>query len=780
MNISRLLFRMFLGRRLPITSGTLTVPGVTQSVLIRRDAHGIPYIEAEDEEDGWYGVGFCQGQDRAFQLEVLRRVARGTLSELIGPTGLPIDRLSRRIGFLHSAGPQLEAFYPDIRTIIDAFARGVTYGSMVGCRRVPHEFSMLRTKPSPFTAQDVVAIYLLQSFVLASNWDIELARLHILNEDGPEALAAVDPAYPEWQPVSASPGVPAGPAADRLAEDLEEFAKTVGHGGASNNWAIAPSRTAAGRPILASDPHLAPLLPPPWYLAHLRTPDWTVAGATFVGMPAFPYGHNGFAAWGATAGLADNTDLFIEEAGPDGRSVREGDEFVPCDTRREEIYVKGEGEVVEEVMITPRGPIIGPALKGNEGAISLRAMWLDPLPVKGFLTAHRARSFEEFRRAFEEWPHISLNLAYADSTGTIAYQLIGQLPRRRKGWGTIPIAGWDPDAGWEETLVPFEDMPYAVDPPDGAVATANNQPTSAAVGPFLGMDWLDGYRVSRILESLEERDDWDIGRTLALQVDQLSLPWRELRDLVLDAPVQSDDSREALALLDGWDGVVAADSPAASVFELFVAEISRHVAGAKAPRSWQWALGKGVSPLHPLTLLSARRIGHLVRLLRDQPEGWSDTPWAQVIEESLAAAVSALREGYGDKRKRWAWGRIRTLTLHHPAGTRSFFGRVFNLGPFPWGGDANTVSQAAPDLSDPTTNPLAIATLRMAVDVGNWEENRFSLAGGQSGNPVSPHYDDLLRLWRRGDGVPIAWSPDQVGATARSTLRLLPVDAAST
>ena len=774
MNIPRSIFRLLLGRRPPITSGSVNVAGIERPVVVRRDGHGIPYIEAEGEADAWYGLGFCQGQDRAFQLEMVLRVSRGTLAELLGHEALPADRLSRHIGFLHSARLQWDALDSDIRGILEAFARGVSEGATLGCSRAAHEFTLLRTKPTPWTGVDVVALAKLQSFALAANWDIELARLRILREDGPEAVSSLDPAYPEWLPVSAPPGAPAGAAIDRLSEDLNALREVVGHTGGSNGWALGPNRTRTGRAILASDAHLRPALPPHWYLAHVRTPEWAVAGASFVGLPTLSVGFNGSAAWGITAGLADNTDLFIEELGPDGRSVRQGDGFAACDVRRETIRVKGSDDVVEEVIETPRGPIIGPALDSDSEAVSLRATWLDPRPIEGFLRVPRCRTFEEFRRTFEKWPLMSLNVQYADASGRIGWQLVGDVPRRRSGWGAIPQPGWQPEVGWEDSPIPFDEMPYVADPESGIVATANNRPTREGEGPFLGADWIDGYRAARIFEALEARRDWDLRSSLSLQMDQTSLPWRELRDVVVATPVQSPEAIEAQALLEQWDGVVSADSVGASVFELFVAELFARFVQIKAPRSSQWALGKGFNVVLPYTFLIARRAGLLARLFKDKPGRASKPQSSQAVEDALAAAVTSLRDRYGDDQRKWAWGRIRTLTLRHPVGRKRVLSRVFNRGPFPWGGDENTLSQAAPDPADPTSNPLATASLRMAVDVGNWEENRFCLPGGQSGNPLSPHYDDMLDLWKLGDGVPIAWSQSAVKKVSVASVRLLP------
>jgi penicillin amidase len=761
---------------LPVTSGELQLEGVHRPILIRRDRHGVPYIEAENDSDAWYALGFCQGQDRGFQLEGLVRVVRGTLAELVGPDGLPVDQLSRRIGFRQSADKQLPAQGDDIRGMLDAFTRGVNAGVRRGCRRLPHEFTLLRAKPTVLEPADVLGLLKLISFLLASNWDSELVRLKTLTEDGPEALAALDPSYPEWLPVTTPGGALSGPVVDRLAGDVALFAAVAGHGGGSNNWAVAPQRTASGRPILANDPHLASSLPPHWYLAHVRTPDWAVAGAAFAGAPGILVGHNDVCAWGVTAGLTDNTDLYLEEIGPDGRSVRRGNEWVPCAERVEVIRVKGEEPAQVRVLETPHGPIIGPALAGEVGAIALQATWLAPRPVRGCLTVHHARDFDGFRRCFEQWPSLPLNLAYADANGNIGWQLVGDAPRRRQGWGTLPLPGADPANGWEAKTVPFADLPHAFNPTIGYVATANNKPTADGEGPYLGTDWIDGYRAARIAELLATRQDWDVPATLALQMDQASIPWREMRSTVLAATPQTAVAQQGLELLAAWDGVIAADSPAAAVYELFVSEMVRRVVVAKAPKTAAWALGQGFTPLAPHSLLVTRRTGYLVRLLREQPEDWFGGPWSAEVAAAVGTAVQSLQDRFGSSVEQWQWGKVRPLTLLHPVGERPPLDKVFHLGPFPWGGDAATVAQAAVPPAEPTANPPFVASLRVVLDVGNWEENRFVLPGGQSGNPLSPHYADQFPLWQRGLGVRMPWSAEEVSKAAQTTLRLVPAN----
>jgi penicillin amidase len=774
LNLTRLLMRLFLGRRLPLTQGDLTVPGLRAEVRIHRDRWGIPTIEAANDLDTYFGIGFCHGQDRPFQLEVLKRAVRGTLSELLGPATLAADRLSRRIGFHHAARQQEAVLDADVRAMLDAYARGVSAGVRLGLPRRPHEFVFLSGWPGEWTVPDSLGFVKLISFTLSSNWDAELARLKILTTDGPEALAALDPVYPHWLPLTTPVGQAAGPALDRLAQDVAAFADVVRIGGGSNNWAVSAARTATGRPLLANDPHLDAALPAHWYLAHLRTPDWAVAGATFVGGPNVVAGHNGHAAWGVTAGLIDNTDLFREKIGPGGASVLQGDRYQPCPVREEVIAVRGAATVTERVLVTPRGPIVGPALDAGDEALSLRAVWLDPLPVRGLLTVHRARSFAEFRRELEHWPATPQNVVYADASGTIGWQMIGTAPRRRKGWGLVPLPGWDADAGWEPRHLPFDPLPHATDPAAGFIATANTKPRPEdGEGPYLGCDWIDGYRLAAIGRALAARTDWDVPRTLALQTDQQSLPWEEMRETVLALPDTRPEARLGLGLLRDWDGRVAAESPAATVFELFVAETAGRVARAKAPHSFEFALGKGLSPLTPKNnFFCFRRTGHLAVLLRTRPAGWFARPWPDELADALAVVVGRLRAAHGPDPRRWAWGRLRPLVLHHPLGRSRLLARAFNLGPVPCGGDTDTINQAAVLPLAPLAPTDNIASVRAVMDVGAWENSRFVLPGGQSGNPLSAHYEDLFPLWRRGEGVPIAWSADEVKRTTCQTLTL--------
>ncbi len=466
------------------------------------------------------------------------------------------------------------------------------------------------------------------------------------------------------------PASKAGPVVDALGRDLEAFLAFAGHGGGSNAWAISGAKTASGKPILANDPHLEGVLPPHWYLASLETPDWHVAGASMIGLPGFGAGHNGTAAWGVTAGLSDTSDLFIEEVAPDGRSVRRDDGYEACTLRREVIEVKGRLPVTEDVLVTPRGPVISPVLEGGLPALSLRAVWLDARPARGFTQLHKVRSFADMQRQFEHWPLLAQNLVYADTSGSIGWQLVGEVPVRKSGFGTLPAYAADPSTGWHAETVPASDMPFALDPAEGFVATANNQPAAEGDGPYLGSDWLDGYRAGRITEVLAARDDWDVAMSMRLQMDVESLPWRELRDIILALEPEDSNATQALTLLRAWDGQVAADSEGAAVFERFIRAMARRIAEARAPESAEWALGRGFTPLMPGSTFIGGRMSRVVRRIVEQPEGWFERGWQAEMLDALSDVVETLRGRFGPDASKWRWGDLRPLTLRTPAGPR--------------------------------------------------------------------------------------------------------------
>lgn len=401
---------------------------------------------------------------------------------------------------------------------------------------------------------------------------------------------------------------------------------------------------------------------------------------------------------------------------------------------------------------------------------------MTPRPVNMLTRIHHVKTFDELVQSAKELSLSSLNMVCASADETIGWVLLGEVPQRKEAWGIVPLPGWEERFDWLPEFLPFEQMPKAVNPETGFIATANNQPFEEGAGPYLGRDWLDGYRVSRIIELLQARSDWNLDMTRKMQMDQFAIPWRQIREIVLGVPADTEEARLALELLSGWDGVTAADSGPAAVYEFFIIEMIQRMAKAKAPNSAEWVMGKGHHPLMARSFFSVREVSHLVRRLQEQPEGWFENGWQTEVAAALGAAVQRLQEHFKAPPQEWSWGAVHQLVLLHPMGSRPPLDKIFNLGPFPYGGDHQTISQAGRMSTEFGSKVTGIANLRMAVDVGNWRENYFVLAGGQSGNPFSPHYDDLLQLWLRGEAVTLAWTGHTISRATEQLLELIPAD----
>jgi penicillin amidase len=754
-------------------------------VRVRRDEHGVAYVDAEDEYDAWFGLGFCHGQDRGGQLEITLRLTRGTLSEVLGPMGLPIDRAVRLIGVHRAAVAQLPTLDPDMRDQLTAYCAGVN--AALGNRDLPrsHEHGLLRCEPSEWQPQDVLALGLLTCCFLPSNWDVEQVRLIIATRDGAEAVSKLDAEWRADLPLTSPPGAPAGPArAPFVANDLEALREFLGGSGGSNAWAVQGHKSASGRTLLANDPHLPASLPNLGYLARVKCPTFAVAGISIVGIPTFITGHNGTAAWGSTAAQVDNTDLFLEELSPDGKQVRHGDVFEACREHVEMIPVKGKPAVPLRVIRTPRGTVVArqgddaasifeplPTL-GRANALSFAATWLEARPTRSLLAFHKLKSFDEFRAACSASAGCSYSLIYADAKD-VGWVLATEVPRRRSGFGSLPLPGWRADVGWE-SVARSDELPFARNPDGGFVCCANNKPVADHNSvEFLGHDFLDGYRQRRIAAQLAALGDWTVARMQALQTDVWSGAFDEVRSAVLAISPTDEDGRTGLELLKRWDGRLAGDSAAASVYALFTAALNRRVCQQIAPNSFQWASGKGVMKIVPGTCLNARRASFVARLIREKPPGYVQS-WDSELSGALSDAVRDLRERFGGDPAAWTWGKIRPLTLRHRFGDNKLMGKIFNIGPIPGWGDGTTVNQAGFEFFEPLRHSTVTAHLRSVMEVGNWGASRFVLLGGQSGNPLSRHYADLVPLYQRGEGVPVHWDDDEVARHSIATLTLVP------
>jgi penicillin amidase len=754
------LARLALGRRLPVVTGTLEVEGLGGSIQILRDGFGVPTIDAENLRDATFGLGFATAQDRSFQLEFARRASSGTLAALLGKQALGVDRLVRRIGYWRAAQQQWEATPERYQLLLAAYADGINAGMAQGLPRKAHEFALLGSRPQRWSPIDVLAFVKVIASALSTNWDTELARLIVATGDGLDALMDCDPGCAPEHVVTSPPGMMIGPSLARAAEELRQITALLPMVGASNNWVVAGDRTADGRPFVASDPHLNPTSPSYWYLARMRTPEWECSGAGLVGAPGMIIGQNDSMAWSVTAGRADESDLFIEEVDASGTRVRRGEGWSEVTTRQEHIEVRWGRDVIEEVTVTDRGPIITPLDDEHPWRLSLAATWLGDTPLRGFFDLPFATTTDEVRAAFDGWIGPPVNLCYAAVDGTIGWTFAASVPARKR-WRLLPQPGGDRAEGWDERVTGAE-LPWCEDPDEGYLATANNQPVTPG-RPDLGDDWVDGYRVGRIGDRLASRSDWTLDGLQQVQLDTYFQAWDDLVPHVDGLAPSHPDAVLARSMLLDWDGDMGPDVPAAALAESWIHHLAVRLYRTRAPKTWETLVGGPVHELSAFTGFYSRRVSFVVRVLGQRsrafepPEGWD-----AMMEAVLVEAVGDLRRAGGNEPSGWRLGTLRPVVFTHPLSKLPGFGRLFDLRPGPVGGSLNTVAMSASDPRHPWGPAVATATLRAVMDVAMPTSSRFALPGGQSGNPFSPNFRDQLPCWERGVGIPIGRTEERV------------------
>ena len=555
------------GRANPPVSGRLRVGGLDERITVTRDRFGIPHVEARSDAGAVFGQGFAQAHDRLFQLELFRRGASGRLAEVFGPRALDADRFSRRLGLTTLSRNDIDATSDEARGLLEAFADGVN-AAVATLPALPPEFAVTGVEPERWRPEHSLLIGRLLLLGFSPNWDAELQRDRLVAALGPERAALVDVTYPPDAPTGT--GEPYAGTSERLLRAYHAIeAAGVPAGGASNAWALAGARTRSGAPLLACDPHVRAGVPSLFHVAHVRGGDLDVIGASVPGVPGVVIGHNRDVAWGMTAGLADVSDCYIEEFDPaQPARYRTPDGWERARSRVERIHVRG-GEPIEEVMVETRhGPVVGPALPDESRAIVLRSTAIEPGETVGpLLDANRSRDAAGFDAAIARWPGATFNFVFADRGGAIGYRLAGSIPRRAEGHGLVPQHGAS-SPGPPQPL-PAEEMPHLLDPPDGAIVSANQAPG----GPLeLGEEWMERHRAERIAELLAGRDDHTVASCQAVQLDLHSAPLVALRDLMLSREVAPGEVRAVLA---AWDGQVTADSAAAAVMETVYQEAAR-------------------------------------------------------------------------------------------------------------------------------------------------------------------------------------------------------------
>jgi penicillin G amidase len=756
-------------------NGAMQVPGLRMSVRVQRDRWGVAHIYAKSQHDLFFAQGFVVAQDRLFQMELWKRSGQGQLAEVLGPEAVERDINARRLRYRGDLQAEFASYAPDTRQILEAFTSGINaYIDAIqkpGARGLPIDFQIAGFKPEHWKPED--CLNRMAAYSMTGNAESELKHAEVLALLGAHAATEFfefDPAVT----LDPAPGMDFAGLSPALLKNVVssdrriQFPPTALH--ESNNWTVSGALTASGKPLLANDPHRVIAEPSLRYIVHLVAPGWDVIGAGEPGLPGVAAGHNRQIAWGFTIFGLDQQDLYLETLDPADRQLY----AVPGGWARmkvitESIKVRGGAPVEAQLKFTRHGPVLW-----EDGTRALALRWVGSEPgtagYLGSLALDRARNWQEFEKVMPRWKVPSENIVYADRDGNIGEHSTGLAPMRTGWTGLLPVPG---NGGYEWSgFIANADLPHNYNPASGFLATANHKMIPNDYRYAVGFEWDAPVRYLRIKEVLDEaaRSGKKLGVNDMedLQSDVVSLFARELQGMLRQAiaateeamkePVQSD-----IKLLLDWDGALRADSPQAALYELWTAELSSAVTARAVP-----AVARRATGTLPWSLVAKQ-------LSQPQPVVFGADPARSrddMLVKTLRLAHEKLIAAQGSDAAHWSWGPLHRVMFRHAVDQSPGAAALFDRGPFPRSGDDDVVQ--ATGIEDASLDQVSGASYREIFDLANWDKSVGINVPGQSGQPGSKHYDDLLPLWSKGQYFPLNYSRTAVDAATTDVLQLMP------
>lgn len=781
---------------LPRYQGELRLAGLEQRVEVLWDRYAIPRVSAANEHDLFFAQGYLHAQERLWQMEMNRRFLSGRMAEIFGDFALPWRELSqqfrdrtctdfdyfvRLIGIRSAAIDSVAVLTEHDHARLRAYCDGVNCYIEL-CSKLPWEFRLLRHEPEPWQPVDALTIGKGLAFLLSTALYTRLNFIAIAAKlaDEPDKLRTLTPTYPDDAPVTAR-------AVWDEARDLWKFCSGIlpasdwhPAGSGSNGWAIAPHRSTTGSAILCNDPHLRMMLPSVWYLMHLKAAhndshsnDYEVSGATIPGVPCIQLGHNQHLAWGITAAVCDEVEIYREKLHRlEPELYRVGHRWEKLETRRELIAIKGRRPLEKIIRKSRHGPVISDFSEAPAGGEILAARWTAHGPseeLRSLYGINCARNWHEFLDSLRYHSAPCLNFIYADRDGNIGYTLAGKIPRRAKAATMLPVAGWEESNDWLG-YIPFEELPRVHNPAQGVIANANNRITDAAYPYYLSYFFEPPHRIRRIEQLLGSRPKFTADDMAAVQCDHVSLHAKELIATVKDELAQITDANRAVEMaaqrLLSWDGGCDPASVEAAIFHVFH---QRLLLNLLTP-----SLGEDLWPAYVEILNQC--IVPTDRILSDPNSIWFVRKRRfELVALSLREACAELEESFGADMRAWRWGRIHQLQMNHAFGRVKVLKALLGIGPHPTSGDGMTINLGFYRHSDPYTQTVG-ASLRFIVELGSSPRSEFVLPSGQSGHALSAHYADQTTLWLNGERIALS-AVEEIPGEHGNRLMLQPAEA---
>jgi penicillin amidase len=751
-----------------VIRGTFKVRGLRQSVRVQRDRWGVAHIYAQNEHDLFFAQGFVVAQDRLFQMELWKRSGQGRLAEILGPSAVQRDINARLLRYRGDMDAEYKSYAPDTKEILEAFTSGINAYieeiQKVGGIGLPLEFQFAGFKPEPWKPED--CLNRMAAYSMTGNGSNELHNVQLVGLLGAEKAAELLEIDPPVK-LDPTPGIDFSGLSPALLENLVGSDRRIDFHGAplegSNDWTVSGALTATGKPLLANDPHRVIAEPSLRYIVHLVAPGWNAIGAGEPGLPGVAAGHNEKIAWGFTIFGLDQQDLYLAQLNPaDLEQYKTENGWERMEAKTESIDIRGAAPVSVKLKFTRHGPVLW-----EDGKRALILRWVGSEPgtagYLGSLALDRAGNWQEFEAAMARWKVPSENIVYADRDGNIGEHSTGLAPLRKNWTGLLPVPE---DGGYEWSgFVPNSELPHSYNPASGFVATANHKVIPENYGYAVGFQWGSSERFLRISEVLggaaKSGHKLSIADMENLQNDVVSLPGRELQTLLKHA-VGDAPRRPAKLILD-WDCALTENSEAATLYEFWVAELRDAVTNRVVPTEARNAAGKLSLPkvLEELSHPRAKEFG-------ENPDEGRNA----LLLETLRSADQKAASKLGPDASKWAWGKLHRVLFNHPLDVTDAAAKLFDRGPIPRPGDGYTVNATA--FAGASFDQLAGASYREIFDLSDWDNAVGVNVPGQSGQPGSRHYDDLLPLWAHGQYFPLRFSKPSVDQETTDVLELKP------
>jgi penicillin amidase len=736
----------------PDYQGEYDLLGLEQRVEVYWDSAGVVHIQGDVIKDVILASGFITAQERLWQMEMMRRLAKGRLSEMFGEATLEIDMLFRTIAIDSITRRNYENISTDSKLWLQKYAEGINNYIRIAEDDLPIEFLLMNIRPELWTPQDCLLQNRLMAWILNFNWKADLLYWQLYSTLPREKFQEI------WPRLMDYPDIIENPEAFKILSKLTHLYDQIGEilnfqqlYSGSNNWVISPEKTQNGHALLANDPHLNLQIPSIWFEMHLKTADVDVAGFALPGSPGIIIGRNSRIAWGVTNGMIDDSDYFIERIDTLKKYYYQDEVPVPLQVQSHRISVKDQMDFYFDIYSTNNGPVfnsIFPKLKLSN-FISFRWVgWEISDELSTFIKLSRAETWEDFREAFRSYALPAQNFVYSDIIGNIGYLLSGRIPIRTYQSGLIPQTAFESQNRWKG-WISFQQMPNLYNPVDGSIVTANN-PVMKSYPFYLSELWEPPYRALRIKQMIAEADKVSVSDTKKFQTDVFNLLAQEIVPVVishlksknLEDPIKND----ILVLLRNWNFKMDLDKIPPAVYEVLQHFLVRNI----------FTDEMGSELFNLFTDLPNFYIRIFVQIFKTNVSEWFDDVTttrretkAEIIVRSFDQSIEYLRRLLGDDLSDWRWRDLNKVNFQHVLGKVALTRQIFNRGPFPFSGDGTTVNAGIYRYAEPF-RVSGGASLRFLVDWGETRSYWSIIPGGNSGNFLSEYYDNQIGLWRRG------------------------------